>query len=211
MNSWNPAFAREVSDNMIVGFLARPSSDDHIVVPNPKVSSKIRELVASEHLEPMDPATFEKGSKAVAEQGPSGPAFPYTKPHFAYALMWISELGDRAQLDGMLSYADAAFDPTWDQGGLFYPSRKAGDPFDYKSPSVDVLTGNAAVAYGRLNVSDGQRKMYEHPWDEEHFATSPFMNDVDLSSGVDFLRGNWDSELGALAVTVRSWDGAKKQ
>nr|XP_036581955.1 uncharacterized protein CTRU02_08032 [Colletotrichum truncatum]KAF6790512.1 hypothetical protein CTRU02_08032 [Colletotrichum truncatum] len=210
MNSWNSSFTREKSNDLAVGFLAKPS-DNHVFIPHPRISFKIRELVASEQLKPMDPATYAKAVDAVAgEVLPKSP-IPYTKPHFAYAMMWVSELGDRADLEGLLSYVDATFNPTWENGGLFYPCRSEGSPFDYESPSVDVVAGNAAIAYGRLNVSDGQRKMYENPWDDEHFATSPYVNNVDLSSGVDFLRGNWDSELEALAVTMRSWDETSRR
>ncbi|KAJ4169251.1 hypothetical protein NW754_001336 [Fusarium falciforme] len=161
-------------------------------------------------MEPMDPATFAKASDMVSAEGSPEAPPPFRKPHFALATMWMSELGDRSKLEGMLSYADATFNPTWEEGGLFYPCRKSETPFDYKSPDVDVVTGNTGVAYGRLNVFNGQRKMYENPWTDEHFAAYPFVANVDLSSDVDFLRGNWDDRLKALAVTMRSWDGKTK-
>ncbi|KAF6788484.1 hypothetical protein CSOJ01_14997 [Colletotrichum sojae] len=209
MNSWNPEFAQKTSENLSTGFLAKPSAGNHVIVPHPKVSFKIRELAASEGVDPMDPETFSRAAEAVAEDIAKEHRWPWTKPHFAYALLWRSELGDRGALDGMLAYADDALGPRWEDGGLFYPARE-GEQFDYEAPGVDVLTGNAAVAYARLNIPDGQRNMYENPWGEEHFATAPFMEGVEMSSGVDFLRGSWDGEVGALAVTVRSWDGTKK-
>lgn len=210
MNTWNPEAARSLSDNLSTGFLAKPSLENHVIVPDPRVSFKIRELVSSQDMEPMDPATFAKASDMVSAEGSPEAPPPFRKPHFALATMWMSELGDRSKLEGMLSYADATFNPTWEEGGLFYPCRKSETPFDYKSPDVDVVTGNTGVAYGRLNVFNGQRKMYENPWTDEHFAAYPFVANVDLSSDVDFLRGNWDDRLKALAVTMRSWDGKTK-
>lgn len=35
-------------------------------------------------------------------------------------------------------------------------------------------------------------------------------DDCDLSSGVDFLRANWDEKNACLAMTMRTWDGNKR-
>ncbi|KAM6535540.1 hypothetical protein FALCPG4_005095 [Fusarium falciforme] len=76
---------------------------------------------------------------------------------------------------------------------------------------MDAFTGNSAIPYARLNVFQGQRKMYENPWTDNHFSTYPFIDNIDLSSGVDFLRGNWDKNLAAMAVTMRSYSGEGKK
>lgn len=206
MNSWNPDFARRMSKDIATGYLAT-SHEGHVFVPDPEVSFKIRELVVSERLDPMDPATYARAAKAVAEQNLPASGFPFTKPHFAYAAMWASELGEPEHVDGLLAYADAKMSPTWEDGGLFY----GGSGRSGGGAAVDVISGNAAVAYARFNVPDGQRTMYEKPWDEEHFATVPFVKNVDLASGVDFLRGSWDEGFQALAITLRSWDGRSKR
>ncbi|KAJ4184478.1 hypothetical protein NW759_017021 [Fusarium solani] len=210
MNAWDPVAAHKTSEHLSAGFLARPSANNHVVVSDPRVAVQIRELMSSENRDPMHPTTFAKATEIVAEKEPPKPP-AYSKPHFAYATMWVSELGDRSILDDMLSYADDAFGPTWVDGGLFYPSRPSPMPFDYHLPYVDVLVGNAGIAYGRLNVHEGQRKMYTNPWTSDHFARYPFVTNVDLSSGVDFLRGSWNDEIGALAVTMRSWNGNAKR
>ncbi|KAH7015888.1 hypothetical protein EDB80DRAFT_833114 [Ilyonectria destructans] len=75
-------------------------------------------------------------------------------------------------------------------------------------PDVDVITGNAGIAYGRLNMIDGQRKMYLNTWTSDHFSNSPF---VEKSTSIDFLRGSWNEELHALAVTMRTWYGATRR
>ncbi|KAJ7605056.1 hypothetical protein DFH06DRAFT_1275649 [Mycena polygramma] len=48
---------------------------------------------------------------------------------------------------------------------------------------MDPYTGNAAIGYARLNVYDGQKKMWEAPWTRERFAD-------------------------AMVLTVRTWDGS---
>ncbi|RSL66059.1 hypothetical protein CEP54_003867 [Fusarium duplospermum] len=129
---------------------------------------------------------------------------PMTKPILGYAAQMISELGDEATLDQYLRFIDKAYPPIWEQGGLFYPAIAQRNG---RLPPMDAFTGNAAIPYGRLNVFQGQRRMYKNPWTEEHFSTYPFIDNVDLSSGVDFLRGSWDEDLAAMAITMCSYLG----
>ncbi|CAG9978193.1 unnamed protein product [Clonostachys byssicola] len=129
------------------------------------------------------------------------------KPVLGYTSMMISEAGDLSTLQKLLDLVDNKFTPNWDEGGLFYaPSRSSNN----SCVDMDRFTGNAAIAYARLNVPQGQRKMYENPWGNEHFANYPFIDNVDLSSGVDFLRGNWDQNKKTLVLTLRSFDGQSK-
>ncbi|KAJ7819898.1 hypothetical protein B0H14DRAFT_3736464 [Mycena olivaceomarginata] len=73
-----------------------------------------------------------------------------------------------------------------------------------------IRTPVTAIGCARLNVRDGQRKMWEAPWTPEHLARTPYVDGEDLSSGVDFLRGTWDADVGAMIVTLRTWDGSSK-
>ena len=75
---------------------------------------------------------------------------------------------------------------------------------------MDPFTGNSAVGYARLNVFDGQRKMWADPWTSEHISAAPHIEGVDLASGVDFLRGCWVESVRAMVITMRSWDGKVK-
>lgn len=121
--------------------------------------------------------------------------------------------GEKDVVTGLLKHADAYLDPTWERGGLFYP-RKDSTLQDEQGNwvAMDVYTGNAGVAYGRLNVRDGQKTRWEKPWTKEgHHATYPVVEGVGLSSGVDSLRGEWNEEVGALVVTMRTWDGSKRR
>jgi hypothetical protein len=53
--------------------------------------------------------------------------------------------------------------------------------------------------------------MYTDLWTSSHFSTSPFVDNVDLSCGVDFLRGTWDKERKALAIIIPSWDDTTRE
>lgn len=207
MNAWNPSAGRE-SWKQAVGFLAKPNNGE-VVVSDTRVALQIRELVASEGLDPMDPQTYRRAEEiAAAREWSEEPGIPFTAPTFGYAIQWASEVGDEDTLKGMLAHADRALNPTWDRGGLFY--KPAETETNRLEPSVDAFTGNAAVGYGRLNVFDGQRKMYEKPWTAEHFAKTPVIEGIDFSSDVDFLRAEWNEELHAFVATVRTWSDQTK-
>lgn len=75
---------------------------------------------------------------------------------------------------------------------------------------MEAFTGNGGIAYARLNVLDGQRKMWERPWTKEEVEGTPWVDGVALESGVDLLRGVWDEEKSMMVMTVRSWDGDRK-
>lgn len=72
---------------------------------------------------------------------------------------------------------------------------------------MEPYSGNAAIGYARLNVKGGQRAMYERPWRREEVRERVCVEGVGLGEGVDFVRGVWSEEVGALVVTVRRWDG----
>ncbi|KAM0418627.1 hypothetical protein ACHAPT_012430 [Fusarium lateritium] len=209
MNAWNPEVAHDTFKQQAVGFLASPV-EGHVRVNHQPLALEIRDLVSNEGADPLSPSTYTRAQEILAFKDAS-PAmgFPLSSPVVGYAIQWVSEVGDQPTLDGMLSYVDANFAPQWDQGGLFYPARPKMD--DDSLTAVDTFTGNAGIAYARLNVFDGQRKMYEEPWTGEYLSSKVFLDGVDLSSSVDFLRGIWDEEDQALVFTVRTWDGSTKQ
>ncbi|EXL91126.1 hypothetical protein NOF04DRAFT_18210 [Fusarium oxysporum II5] len=210
MNAWNTSVAHDTYKSQSVGFLAKPNSE-HVLVSNSRVAFQIRELVKTEGADPMAPSTYAKATEMIAsKEQTSQTVWPLIPSVFGYVVQWVSELGDQDTLDGLLSFVDSTFNPTWDQGGLFYPFRTSA-PGNDSLPNVDAFSGNAGIAYGRLNVFEGQRKMYSDPWTTSHFSTSPFVDNVDLSCGVDFLRGTWDDKRKALAMTIRSWDGTPRE
>ncbi|MEK7051798.1 hypothetical protein OSI08_27265, partial [Mycobacterium ulcerans] len=48
---------------------------------------------------------------------------------------------------------------------------------------------------------------YDSPWTRETLETRPYVDGLDLSQGVDCLRGVWDPENSALIVTLCEWAG----
>lgn len=179
--------------------------DGQVRVRPATVARRIRQLIAT------DPATHSASSaetiaaaKEYAKQNSTAEAKEEDRnPTFGYAVQWVGEVGRQDLLDGLLEYADQNFNPTWEDGGLFYP-RQDEQGVDWTF--IDPYTGNTAIAYARLNVPDGQKQMFENPWTKEQLARRPYVDHVDLSQGVDFLRGTWDEEQNALIVTLRSWD-----
>lgn len=112
------------------------------------------------------------------------------------------ELGDEDVSNKSLGFVDEAYPrPENRLGSLTQPLLKGGLP---SSPSLGTLLS----PYARLRVFRGQLRMPGTPWAENHFPACPFIVNIDLSNGVDFLRGSCDEGLAAMAVTLRSCSGA---
>lgn len=227
MNSWNSQFVHDVFPGLIKGYLTR-HPDGRIGLNNQFVAQAIREAAKNEDNNQRDlVATPQALDEAIGKvqrgledktiQTPMGTLAENTD--FGYAMQWTSEVApppssaDEDLVEGLLKHADEFLNPTWENGGLFYPRRDG--PVQDESGNwigVDPYTGNAAIAYGRLNVRDGQKKMWDHPWTKDtHHADYPRVEGLDLSTGVDFLRGAWKEEAEILAITMKSWDGSDKR
>jgi hypothetical protein len=128
----------------------------------------------------------------------------------AYAGIWgwtaltISERQD-PRLRELLAYVDTNMNPTWRDGGLYYPVRDE-TWVDGKFVGVTPTSGNVNYAYARLNVEDGLHKLYASDWGREHFA-EPHLSDV--SRDVDVIRGRFLPGKQALVVTLRPFRGSK--
>lgn len=233
MNAWNSEYVHKLFPNLVKGYLTR-FPDGRVSLNNQFEAKEIRDAskgdavtvgqqTAHTSLTNSPSALAEASSrvqKNVAEKKLRTPmGILADSTDFGFAMQWISEVAPAPSsseedgedlVAGLLKHADAFLNPTWEQGGLFYP-RKDGPAQDEDGNwiTMDPYTGNAAIAYGRLNVRDGQKKMWEQPWTREgHHANYPTIEGVDLSSNVDFLRGEWKEDLGALVVTMRTWDGS---
>ncbi|KAK5711425.1 hypothetical protein LTR15_012498 [Elasticomyces elasticus] len=203
MNTWNGKLLRELFPKQSEGFVT--SIDGKTRVHPGGVGNAIRKLVAEEKVYPNDAGTVERAKSMVRAEEPS--KFPYTKPVLGYILMWLSELGQSTQIAGLLEFVDEKLKPTWEKGGLYYPRNDEAFDEDMEWTHMDPFTGNAAIAYARLNVEDGQKLMWEKPWTSEVLSKRPYVDEVELGQGVDFLRGEWDEGAKAVVVTMRSWDG----
>lgn len=212
MNAWNPTVAAQTFQTQSVGFLSQ-IEHDRIGVNRGPVAFTIRELVENEGADPFSVSTMQKARDIAAKKPPvaGSPLDPFPRPLFGYILMSMSELDDgQSKLAGLLNHVDRFFKPTWHDGGLYYPVDAQKCDNEGNWTEVEPFTGNSAVGYARLNVPNGQRKMWEKPWSAEQVSAAPHISGIDLSSGVDFLRGCWDESCRAMVVTMRTWDESVK-
>ena len=210
MNSWNPSVAHSTFDILAPGFLSRVEPD-RVELNSFALAQAIRQLVQTEGSDPDSPSTITKAKQIVASNESSQRGSPWNTPTFGYVTQWVSEVGNKATLDGLLTHADKFMNPTWRHGGLFYPRNDQETDKEGHPTAVEPFTGNAAIGYARLNILDGQRKMWLQPWTAEQVSAAPHVDGVNLDSDVDFLRGSWDEERYALVATMRPWDGEKKK
>jgi len=208
MNSWNPKQVRETYGSQALGFLTRVSPD-RVNLNQTVLAHTFRQLVNVEKQDPEDPQTLIHAKEIVAALPPK-PSGGYHSPVFGYVAQWLSEIGSQSTLNSFLNHADQFLNPTWEKGGLYYPRNDKVTDEEGNWTHVDPFTGNAGVAYGRLNVEDGQKTMWEKPWTKEEVEGRPWVDGVSLSAGVDVLRGAWVDKEGAMVLTVRTWDGAER-
>ncbi len=106
---------------------------------------------------------------------------------------------------GLLAHADRFMNPQWDDHGYFYPRCDQARDADGNVTAVNPTTGNALLAYARLNVKDGLRAIYERPWGSEHFAEPAL---TWMSAGVDVRRAIFLHGESRLILTLqRAPDG----
>tara|TARA_R110002096_G_scaffold17317_2_gene60109 strand:+ start:1737 stop:3317 length:1581 start_codon:yes stop_codon:yes gene_type:complete len=125
---------------------------------------------------------------------------------FGWAAAAASELGDEATLSGLLSHADRYMNPTWPNGGLYYPRNDTRYDEDGILRQVEPITTNALLPYARLNVANGLREFYTRPWTSDHFG-EPLITKV--SANVDVLEARYDAGAQDMRFTLAARaDGA---
>ncbi|MBK8648916.1 MAG: hypothetical protein IPN16_20715 [Gemmatimonadetes bacterium] len=135
MNAWNRDVVRARYPGQVVEWIER-RPDGLMTLRSP------REVMATR-------AARDAGRAAPPDRtflANPGPRLPATR---------ISEMGDAETLRGLLGYADRYMNPTWDRGALYYPRHDR--PYDDAGNMtfMDPVTGNAMLAYARLNVGEG--------------------------------------------------------
>ena len=177
---------------------------DEVRLQTHEVATEFRRIVQEEGADPGDPEVLAKARSLTTEP----PADVGTV--MSFVLMWLSEVGRKNELDGLLGYLDSRDNLAWENGGLFYKRSDASIDEGGNVAKVTPLTGNACVAYSRLNVPNGQKIMWEKPWTSQLLASRPWIDDVDLSQGVDCLRGTWDADAKALILTAKAWEDNRR-
>jgi hypothetical protein len=179
--------------------------DGRINVLSPVVTIALREIIAKEGGDYNDINIIARARKMTAGAPPSKK--PYMSPTFGYISQWLSEVAGPKDLGLLLSHADKFMSPSWSNGGLYYARSNEGWDKDGNYKHVDPYTGNSGIGYARLNVKDGQKKMWDMPWTKDEVEERPWIDEVSLEQDVDCLRGAWIAEENAMVATFRTWNG----
>ncbi|KAK5166896.1 uncharacterized protein LTR77_007625 [Saxophila tyrrhenica] len=205
MHGWNSDFVRASYEKQTLGFLTH--FDSKTQLQPTRVAMAFRRLVAEENLDPEDKTTLDK---ARDESSKVNTHFPYETLNWLGFTMMLSELGKRKELDDLLDYADTHLGPAWVKGGLYYPRNGALYDEDGNFVHMEPHSGNSGIGYARLNVSNGQKTMWERPWTREVLESRPWLDGAGFDGGIDFLRGVWHAEQKAMILTVRRWEAVNK-
>jgi hypothetical protein len=185
MNSWNRDVVRRVFADQLHGAL-RTGPDGTISPYSPAVAMQVKAALAAG--QPSDL--------------PEDTTFRWHLPVFGDLAAGLSEVGD-PQLHALLAHADRFMNPTWERGGLYYPRNDESFDADGNMTYVDPLTGNAMLAYARLNVPDGMWALYNRPWGADDFAQPR----VESQTGAfDLRRAYYHRDNRTLLVTARPRD-----
>jgi hypothetical protein len=201
MNSWNPEAVHALYDMQTMGFLT--SFNGKTELHPTRIAKAFRDLVLEENADRNAPETLVAARQRAHKY--VNPNFPYETISWGCFSMMLSELGKKRELADLLEYADRSLNPTWENGGLFYPRNDQLLDDDGHMIHIEPHSGNSGIGYSRLNVTDGQRKMWEQPWTRETLASQPWVDGLSLADGVDVLRGVWDEQKQAMVVTLKSW------
>ncbi|KAI9695668.1 MAG: hypothetical protein M1836_006120 [Candelina mexicana] len=208
MNTWNSELVESLYEKQALGYITIVNGQ--VRLHDHAFAVEYRKIVEANDDDDENHDTAAIVAKARAQRAIHRPPFDkYVDPVLGCVLQWLSELGKTTELQGLLDYADECLQPTWEKGGLFYPRKDLLNDENDEWTHMDPFTGNIAIGYGRLNVKDGQKKMFESPWTREILAKRPWIDGVDLSQGVDTLRAIWDGDHDALILTMRTWDNSR--
>jgi hypothetical protein len=206
MNAWDSEAVRWRYEKQTMGSLTSFGSKTKLH-PS-RVAMAFRNLVLVDREDPDDPQTLEKAkdeTRHVVSQ-----RIPFETLNWGTFTMMLSELGKTKELNDLLEYADEKLQPTWENGGLFYPRNDRLADKEWNLLHMEPHSGNSGIGYARLNVENGQKMIWEKPWTRETLLSRPWVEGVSFADGVDFLRGIWDEEKRVLVVTLRLWRGDAK-
>ncbi|RZN35984.1 hypothetical protein [Bradyrhizobium sp. Leo121] len=185
MNTWNRDFVHGIYRDQLRGVLKYGRDGLVSLYPN-SVVPQVRKAL----------------DNGRSVDGIEDRAYPWPMPDFGYVAMLLSEMGD-SDLKGLLAHADRHMSPTWSDGGLYYPRSDQSYDEDGNLIRMDRLTGNAMLAYARLNVPDGLWALYNKPWNGEHFALPALRR---ITSAVDVTRAVYDQVERCLVATLQPRD-----
>lgn len=106
---------------------------------------------------------------------------------FGWVLAWATEVGDTATRDGILAYADRHMNPTWRDGGLYYPRNDTEVDEDGHYVEMDPMVGNVLIGMSRLNGEDSYWRLFNEPLADARLsapAVTKLDRNVDLSQAI---------------------------
>jgi hypothetical protein len=124
-------------------------------------------------------------------------------PGYGWVAAWASEMGDPATLQGLLAHADRHMNPSWLDGGLYYPRNDRREDDHGRRTLLEPMTGNVLLGYARLNVEDGLWRLYNEPWDRAHHAQPALQR---VADDIDVTRALFDRAANVLAFTLQRRD-----
>ena len=109
-------------------------------------------------------------------------------------------MGDKSLLGRYLKYADVHLNPTWENGGFFYPRNDRYQDENGRIVMMSPCAGNALLPYARLNVPSGIWTLYNKPWTQAHFS-EPLITTI--SDNLDLSRAMYLKDRKVLVFTTR--------
>lgn len=200
---WNYDMVQRLYPSIGDGFIHR--MDDRFNVNPPAVANEIRRIVRAENADPNSDSTVSRAREATKDA--KGSWIPYLSPVFGYLSQWLSEIGGPDDLNKLLRHADTYLNPSWSNGGLYYKRCDKGWDEKGNYTFVDPYTSNGGIAYARLNVKNGQKKMWDHPWTKDEVESRPWIDGITFDQGIDCLRGEWNTENRLMTASFKSWNG----
>jgi hypothetical protein len=105
----------------------------------------------------------------------------------------------------MVDYADKHFQPTWKDGGYYYPTTP-----DYQYnfnrdengfiKNVGPVTGNVLIGFTSINPKDGLWQIYNKPFNKSHFL-NPYITEVEYLEA-NVTQAIYDTKKDALILTL---------
>jgi hypothetical protein len=109
-------------------------------------------------------------------------------------------MGDTDTLAGLLVHADRHMQPTWRDGGLYYPRNDMPEDPEGNRTLVEPMAGNVLLAYAALNILDGLWHLYNEPWHADH-RSHPALVGVD--DDIVVLQARFDADARQLRFALR--------
>ncbi|PWN86758.1 hypothetical protein FA10DRAFT_256634 [Acaromyces ingoldii] len=206
MNTWNADYVQASYEAQTLGFLTH--FDGNTRIQPTCVAKAFRTLVHERGYDPDDQATLHAAREIAQDYQPK---IPFETLNWLGYTMMLSELGKEKELRSLLESADTHLEPTWVDGGFFYPRNSQLMDENWNYTHVEPHSGNSGIGYARLNVVDGQKKIWEKPWTKDLLSSRPYIDGDGFEDDLDFTRAICDVERAAVILTARRWRGHPRE